>query len=101
MLESSVLEDLIEQNSGAILHRKRVITAFSHLAGGPLLDLLFTITRPPLRKAKAIAATRPKKQPARTSAPAGTVDHRRALPRDPSVPHAARLETGVAVTTGT
>lgn len=62
MLEQSELEYLVEQNSGVLLHRKRVLMAFSHLHDGPLLDVLFKITRTALRKAKGIAALRGVKQ---------------------------------------
>lgn len=86
MLESSLLEDLIEQNSGIVLHRKRVLTAFSHLREGPLLDVLFKLTRPPLRKASTVAATLAARAAKAAQAPieqvttivqTGMVDHRR------------------------
>jgi hypothetical protein len=77
MSAMSDLEDLIEGTSGVRLHRKRVLTAFSHVEKGPLLDMLFKLTRPPLRKMKAAAKTA---HPAVPAAPTivrrGMVDYR-------------------------
>lgn len=76
MLEPSPLEELIEQNRGVVLHRKRVVTAFSHLPEGPLFDLLFKMTRSPLRNTKSIRASRAAKLINPTSVQTGTIVQR-------------------------
>jgi hypothetical protein len=74
----SQLDDLIEQYSGVQLHRKRVLTAFGHVQQGPLLDMLFKLTRPPLRKLQLDAT--PQAKPHRTRiVRRGMVDYRRDL----------------------
>ena len=46
MNEDSELQDFIAGLSGVHLHRKRRLTAFSHVQDGPLLNVLYNITRP-------------------------------------------------------
>lgn len=40
------LQEYIAETSGIKLHRTRVLTAFSHVGEGPLMDMLFNLTRP-------------------------------------------------------
>ena len=53
----SELQDFIAGMDGVHLHRQRRLTAFSHVHEGPLMDMLYSITRPPLRMTNAKAAT--------------------------------------------
>jgi hypothetical protein len=40
------LQDIIAAQHGIVLHRKRVMKAFAAVHEGPLLDVLFSLTRP-------------------------------------------------------
>jgi hypothetical protein len=51
MTDDGELQDFIAGQSGVHLHRKRSLTAFSHVQPGPLLDVLLSITRPVRRVA--------------------------------------------------
>jgi hypothetical protein len=75
----SDLEDLVEETSGVKLHRKRVLTAFSHVQQGPLLDMLFKLTRPPLRKSKPAAVVHHAKPLPPTIVRKGMIDYRRGM----------------------
>jgi hypothetical protein len=75
----SDLEDLVEETSGVKLHRKRVLKAFSHVQEGPLLDVLFKLTRPPLRKSKPTAAVLHANPLPPTIVRKGMVDYRRGM----------------------
>lgn len=44
------LQDFIAREHGIELHRKRSMKAFATVHDGPLLDVLFNLTRPTLRK---------------------------------------------------
>ncbi|MGA2393008.1 MAG: hypothetical protein ABSH03_06650 [Candidatus Lustribacter sp.] len=81
-LQMSELDDLVEEYSGVKLHRKRVLTAFGHVEQGPLLNLLFKMTRPPLRKTKPAKNVHHEKLPAPTIIRKGMVDYRRSLGRN-------------------
>jgi hypothetical protein len=82
----SELEDFIAESAGVQLHRKRVITAFSHVGQGPLLNVLFNQTRPPLlRKAKPVRAAQPKSS-APTILRRGMVDYRREFRHEDGTP---------------
>lgn len=50
------LQEFIAASNGISLHRTRVLTAFSHVPDGPLTNLLFNLTRPPLRAKSTVAA---------------------------------------------
>jgi hypothetical protein len=77
----SDLQDFIADTNGITLHRRRVLTAFSHVSSGPLMDALFNVTRPSLRVMKPDPA---KPAPHAPHAPAaivrkGMVNYRREL----------------------
>jgi hypothetical protein len=79
----SDLQDFIAEQSGVTLHRRRVLTAFNHLDDGPLMNVLFNMTRPPLLVTKPNPA-HPRHAPHAPSAPPaivrkGMVNYRREL----------------------
>lgn len=82
MNEDSDLQDFIAGLSGVHLHRKRKITAFSHVQDGPLLSVLFNITRPVpavANKSSARLASPAPGLPSPIVIRSGMVDYRREM----------------------
>jgi hypothetical protein len=80
----SDLQDFIADASGITLHRRRVLTGFNHVQNGPLMDVLFNMTRPPLRVMKVDPAKASSHATHAPHAPAvivrkGMVNYRREL----------------------
>jgi len=73
------LQDFIAENSGIKLHRRRVLTAFSHVPDSPLIDMLFNLTRPALRAKKVMKVAHPETnaKPTPTIVRKGMVNYRR------------------------
>jgi hypothetical protein len=50
------LQEFIAETNGIKLHRTRVLTAFSHLPEGPLMDALYNLTRPAAQSKPKLSA---------------------------------------------
>jgi hypothetical protein len=73
----SDLEDFIADSNGITLHRRRVLTAFSHVPEGPLMDVLLNLTKPALRIVKPEPATAAAQLPAPRIVRKGMANYRR------------------------
>lgn len=76
----SDLQDFIAEASGITLHRRRVLKAFSHVPDSPLMDVLYNMTRPPLRIVKpGLKKAEPQQCAEPTIVRKGMVSYRREL----------------------
>ena len=76
----SDLQDFIAEASGITLHRLRVLKAFSHVPDSPLMDVLYNMTRPPLRTMRpGLEKAEPQQCAAPTIVRKGMVNYRREL----------------------
>jgi hypothetical protein len=91
MLDLTEIEKSLEASSGEELHRQQIVTGFIHVHPGPLLDHLFSLTRPPKRRMRALTSNRAAVLEAAARVLAGAtvktsvIDRRRKLPADPSL----------------
>ena len=84
MNDDGNLQDFISGLSGVQLHRKRRLTAFSHVQDGPLLDVLYNMTRPVQRvankdKAQYASAAPGSPEPKPSVIRKGMVNYRREM----------------------
>jgi hypothetical protein len=82
----SNLQDFIADSHGIKLHRRRVLTAFTHVPDGPVLRVLYSMTRPEKTVTEPVS-----EKPPKPAAPAivrrGMVNYRRELYGPSDKPH--------------